>query len=155
MADEQRPTGIGWPADVPSPADQPRPTGEPSPAEDDRPFWSLSREDQRLLWVTFVGGVASFIVGAVIIGAAIGLARVSRAAGFELLAVSTGIFGFGSLVCVFFFWVWLHQVPLQERRRLRRVKRWHYWYLLVTGVLFFVVESALILIWIGLGAGIK
>jgi hypothetical protein len=55
--------------DVPDPAAQPR------PAEEDRPLWTLSRDDQRLLWVTFVGGVASFLVGAGLIGVALTLAR--------------------------------------------------------------------------------
>ena len=35
----------------------------------------MSRDEQRLLWITFVGGLASILVGAGIIGAAIVFAR--------------------------------------------------------------------------------
>jgi hypothetical protein len=52
--------------------EQPR----PAPTTADRPaLWRLDREEQRLLFVTFVGGAASFVVGASIVGAAIALAR--------------------------------------------------------------------------------
>jgi hypothetical protein len=67
MADEQRPT------------DEPQPTSEPSSADEPRPLWPLSLDDQRVLWLTFVGQLASFIVGVVIVGGAIALARAAHA----------------------------------------------------------------------------
>jgi hypothetical protein len=45
------------------------------PASQDRPLWSLSRDEQRILAITFVGGLASIILAAGIIGAAIALGR--------------------------------------------------------------------------------
>jgi hypothetical protein len=50
-------------------------TDRDKPTEEDRPLWSMSRDEQRLLWITFVGGLASILVGAGIIGAAIVFAR--------------------------------------------------------------------------------
>ena len=45
------------------------------PTSEDRPLWSLSRDEQRVLAITFVGGLASLIVAAGVIGAAIALGR--------------------------------------------------------------------------------
>jgi len=51
--------------------EQPQPT--PPPGE--RPVWRLDRDQQRVLFITFVGGVASIVVAAVIVGIAIALAH--------------------------------------------------------------------------------
>jgi len=48
---------------------------ENKPTDEDRPLWSLSRDEQRILAITFVGGLASIIIGAAVIGASIALAR--------------------------------------------------------------------------------
>ena len=45
------------------------------PPEGHRPVWALSRDDQRTLWITFVGGLGSIVVGAAAIGGAIALAH--------------------------------------------------------------------------------
>jgi hypothetical protein len=45
------------------------------PTGGDRPVWSLSRDEQRTLAITFVGGLASIIIGAGVIGASIALGR--------------------------------------------------------------------------------
>lgn len=42
---------------------------------EDRPLWQLSRDEQRILLITFAGGLASIVVGAAIIGASLALAR--------------------------------------------------------------------------------
>jgi hypothetical protein len=55
--------------------DADKPSEPDKPVPDERPLWSLTRSEKRILWVTFIGGVASIVVGAVIIGAAIGLDR--------------------------------------------------------------------------------
>ena len=113
-----------------------KPTSKNEPADEERSVWALSREDQRLLWVTFIGGVASFIVGAVIIGVAIALARYF-AKDPALLAVIT--ISSTPLFVVPYF---------QARRRgvsiLSLIPLW--------GVPFVV---ACLLSWIGIAAGIK
>ena len=53
-------------------ADGDRPGGE------ERPLWVLTRDEQRLLWITFAGGFASIVAGAACIGVAISLARASH-----------------------------------------------------------------------------
>jgi hypothetical protein len=40
-----------------------------------RSLWDLSRDEQRILIITFVGGLASIVVDACVIGGAIGIAR--------------------------------------------------------------------------------
>jgi hypothetical protein len=42
---------------------------------EERPLWKLDRGEQRILLITFVGGVGSIIVGAFFIGIAIALGR--------------------------------------------------------------------------------
>lgn len=55
----------------------------PHPAEEpSRRFWQLDRGDQRVLWITiagtFIGGVASIVIGAVVVGISLALARQTR-----------------------------------------------------------------------------
>ena len=58
---------------------QPAPITEASaPQVAERPLWVLSRDEQRVLIITFVGGLASIVVGAGIIGVAIALVRVVK-----------------------------------------------------------------------------
>ena len=58
------------------PRPAPAPEGQPSaPAPEERPIWKLDRSEQRILLITFVGGVASIVVAAGIIGGAIANAR--------------------------------------------------------------------------------
>ena len=52
-----------------------KPADLDKPADTDRPLWKLNRDEQRLFWITFVGGLASIVVGAGVIGSAIALAR--------------------------------------------------------------------------------
>jgi hypothetical protein len=59
---------------LPSTREQPR---APTPGE--RPLWDLSRDEQRALTITFIGGLSSIILSAVVIGAAISLAHVIAA----------------------------------------------------------------------------
>jgi hypothetical protein len=155
MADEHRPTGLGWPTDQPRATDQPRTTGQGRltdqgrAASEERSVWSLSREDQRLLWITFAGGVASFIVGAVIIGGAIALVRAAHVSGLGWLAVVTGIFGVLSLLGIKQAQRW---PGLPPALRASRRYAWIYW----TGpVATWLVFGAMILIWIGTASGIK
>jgi hypothetical protein len=78
-----------------------KPTARP-PAGDERPLWKLSRDEQRILLVTFAGGLGSIIVGAAVIGVALALAHRAEGPGHSRsdLALSSiaAVAGFG-------FWV--------------------------------------------------
>ena len=54
----------------------------------DRPLWRLTPDEQRVLLITFAGGVGSIVVGAGVIGLALVLARHDRAP-LSTLAVAT------------------------------------------------------------------
>jgi hypothetical protein len=58
-------------------------TEEPrgAPAGKQRPIWKLNRDEQRTLIITFVGGLASIIFGAVILGSAIAVAKATAKPG--------------------------------------------------------------------------
>lgn len=117
-----------------------KPTSKNEPADEERPVWALSREDQRLLWVTFIGGVASFIVGAVIIGVAIALAR--------YFATNRAILAFITLGTTVVSVV----IPYIQARR-RGVSMWS-----LTSPWVFPIQAvavACLIIWIGVAAGIK
>jgi uncharacterized membrane protein len=60
---------------LPSAAQKPR--GEPESG--DRSIWDLNRDEQRIMMITVVGGLASIILGAFILGMAIGLVRLMNA----------------------------------------------------------------------------
>jgi hypothetical protein len=78
-----------------------KPTAGP-PAEDERPLWKLSRGEQRVLLVTFVGGLASIIVGAAVIGVALALAHRAEGPGHSLADLA----GYSVVTVVLFaFWV--------------------------------------------------
>jgi hypothetical protein len=64
----KRPTAAGT-----LPSTTRKPDGALAPEE--RPLWELDHGEQRVLVITFVGGVASLVVAAVIVGAAIALAH--------------------------------------------------------------------------------
>jgi hypothetical protein len=71
----------------------PAPVVETSPPEKpERRLWDLNRGEQRTLYITFVGGLASIVAGACVIGVAIALARNYKAAHLpvsQLLWLST------------------------------------------------------------------
>ena len=46
--------------------------------DEERRLWELSLDEKRILLVTFLGGVASIVVGAAIVGAGIALARTEQ-----------------------------------------------------------------------------
>lgn len=50
---------------------------QPAPPSEERPLWKLNRDEQRMMMITVVGGLVSILLGAVIIGIAIGFARAS------------------------------------------------------------------------------
>jgi hypothetical protein len=115
----------------------------------ERSVWSLSRDDQRLLWITFLAGLASLIVAAATIGAAIAVARwVWRAPGLGLGTLAL----FTALTLTQFVFAYL-----AFRHRHRGVQPWLpdsptvrvFW---VLASLALVLE---LLAWIGVAAAIK
>lgn len=57
----------------------PAPVTEASaPQVVERPLWELSRDEKRVLIITFVGGLASIVAGACFIGGAIAMAPASE-----------------------------------------------------------------------------
>jgi hypothetical protein len=65
---------------------------QPAPTTEDRPpLWRLDRGEQRLLFVTFVGGAASFVVGAAIVGTAIAVGRAFANASKHTAAVNHAV----------------------------------------------------------------
>ena len=72
--------------------EQPAPTSEASaPKVAERPLWELSRDEQCVLIITFVGGLASIVAGVCVVGGAIALVRGLRALDFppSVLAILT------------------------------------------------------------------
>jgi hypothetical protein len=125
----------------------PAPTTEASaPQGVERPLWVLSREDQRLFVITFVGGVASIVVGACVIGGAIALVRGIKATHFSLV-VLIGFTAVYTVAVVSSFY---------DRRRLARIglRLPRSRVVLIAQLLLYVVFSVLLLAWIGFAAGI-
>lgn len=88
----------------------------------DRPFWSLSPSENRILWITFAGGPASIIVGAVLVGTAIALARYFQPLG----ALTLLIYGFVGLVAeagIILSWRSLRHTDWEKMRWERRLGR--------------------------------
>jgi K+-transporting ATPase A subunit len=115
------------------------------------PWWVLTREEQRSLAITFVGGLGSIVVAACVIGGAVALARSvapphPKPADFGNLAALTAFVLVGALVT---FWY---------LRRLRRRKgggwRLLSWLWVVYAAFFVLFLVMLLLAWIGLAAGI-
>jgi hypothetical protein len=129
---------------------------QPPPAPEQRPLWKLDRGEQRVLFVTFVGGVASIVVAAMV-GGAIALGHVYRnlnarhAAGF---AEGGKIYGYvmGSLIALKGGWLWLlftdRLLRLLVHRVVGRIT-------LVLLAVFSLVNLVIMLTVIGLGAGVK
>jgi len=112
----------------------------------ERPLWELSRDEQRVLIITFVGGLASIVAGVCIVGGAIALARWLRTQHLPL--------GFLILfTAIYIFSVTTGSTGLRESLRRGSSKRWPrhrfiLWLCLLVGL------SMMLLVWIGLAAGI-
>ena len=118
----------------------------PAPPPEDRPLWKLDRGEQRVLLITFVGGVASIVTAACVIGGAIAadraLARVQHGhINWVTEATDTGILlviGVGTLFLT---------------RRRHRTKGMN-WIPAYAAVIYGLLLAFSLLIWIGLAAGI-
>jgi hypothetical protein len=80
-------------------------------AAPERPLWEFSRDEGRVLIVTFVGGLASIVVGASVIGGAIALVRALKPTHSLLVFL---IF----ITTVYIFVVVLVAIALSRRGRL-------------------------------------
>ena len=107
----------------------------------ERPFWVLDSQEQRLLWITFVGGVASIVVSAAILGVAVALAR-------WFVARNTSTFAWINLVFLLVCGSFLTFLMIRWRIVPRRWLRW-------VAAIFFLIFATVILVWIGIAAGVK
>ncbi len=113
-----------------------------TPQAVERPLWVLSRDDQRVLFITFVGGLASIIVSACVIGGAIAVARAEKASHYPLFDQT-----FGTVA-----WVVGTAVIVIANRGLipgSRERFGRFWLLVWYGL-----SSIYLLSWIGMAAGI-
>ena len=119
---------------------------QPAPTPAERPLWKLDRGEQRVLLITFVGGVASIVTAACVIGGAIAadraLARVQHGhINWVTEATDTGILlviGVGTLFLT---------------RRRHRTEGMD-WTSVFGAVVYGLLLAFSLLIWIGLAAGI-
>ena len=99
----------------------------------ERSVWSLSRDEQRMLLITFAGGLGSIIAGVLFVGAALAVIRVAGNGIAPLIGVLAFV-TFGQLVTMY--------VVVVTRSRSG-----------VWGV--FLGLMYCLLLWVGLAAGVK
>ena len=111
----------------------------------ERELWELSADEKRLLLITFVGGLASIVLGAVMIGAALALTRweahrhpdMLNLAMVTVLGVPAGI-----------------PVWSKKFRSLNKINPCSPGFR-VFATVYVLLASVLVLWWIGVGAGVK
>ena len=111
----------------------------------ERPLWELSRDEQRVLIITFIGGLASVVAGACVIGAAIALVRAVKPH-YGLMAT---LIIFTPLYFIAMAW----SFNVRRRRRGRRPLRMDM-DLFILWLILCLVLFILLLVWIGIAAGI-
>ena len=112
-----------------------------APKVAERPLWQLSRDEQRVLIITFVGGLASIAAGACVIGGAIALSRWVRAQHIPLVAL------------ILLTALYISSMIWGASLRRRSSKPWPR-HLFIMWLGMFVGLSMLLLAWIGFAAGI-
>lgn len=117
----------------------------------ERPLWVLSSDEQRVLVITFVGGLASIIAGVCVIGGAIALVRVMKASHFSLLWLF--IFTAGFCLVWMSYWLFYSRIRPSDLPKWLHPLTFQAW--LVTSMVMWIgVSIVLLLTWIGLAAGI-
>ena len=111
-----------------------------APQVAERPLWVLSRDEQRVLIITFAGGLASIVAGVGVVGGAIALVRGLRAIQFPL----------GYQIFFTTAYIFLAILGVSFRRRLRPLPR----ALLILWLALCVGLSIWLLALIGVAAGI-
>jgi hypothetical protein len=114
-----------------------------APQVAERSLWNLSRDEQRILIITFVGGLASIVAGVCVVGVAIALARGIRAIHLPLSALVGLTVAYTGYVI---------SIALDFRRRSRSRPRSTVASIVL--LLFYVALSICLLAWIGVAAGI-
>jgi len=123
------------------------------PAEDEQPLWKLNRDEQQVLWITiigtFVGGVASIVVGAGVLAIAVFLAKSNAPTGGHERGTIWFVFTGGLMLTM--------AVGMHSLYRMREVFKRHRFgramyaiTLILAGYLF----SEILLSWLGIAAGI-
>ena len=110
----------------------------------ERSLWDLSRDEQRILIITFVGGLASIVVGACVIGGAIGIARSLRTDHYPLNDQFIGTATVTLIIAVFVIYRLRAGAEYKPLLRL----------MLIVMVPVAVLLAMFLLAWIGLAAGI-
>jgi hypothetical protein len=125
-------------------------------AYDDKRLWELSRDEQRLLLITFAGGLASIVVGAVMVGGSIALAQYWRHnGGLSGLAIYTAT----NVAVVLASWSTVRLVQGSKDRTVLVIGRFPA--LLISrvvwtlAILTSILLASVLLTWIGVGAGVK
>jgi hypothetical protein len=129
-----------------------REPAEKAAADAKRPLWRLSRDEQRVLIITFVGSLGSILVGAVVLGAAVAFARhEQKLNSLSSLAKSTG----GSVLLMAFLGAMFFMSARFRREGAARV----IWTGFSAIFLIFLVPVALLVLilmltWVGIATGI-
>jgi small-conductance mechanosensitive channel len=118
----------------------------------DKPHWALNDDERRLLIITFAGSLAAIIVGAVVIGGALALARVEERSHslvalvfFTVVALGTTVLGLSLGPPT----IYLGSRWRDWLRQTQELVRW------VTIILAMFLASVMILTWIGISAEVK
>jgi hypothetical protein len=109
----------------------------------ERPIWKLDGSEQRQLIITFVGGLASIIVGGCVLGVAAVLARnEERGQGFTLIGLMDGTASLGTFLVLSF--LFMSTVKSRLAKRIFQVAL----------IAFVLLLTLAVLVWIGIAAGL-
>jgi hypothetical protein len=120
--------------------DDEQPPASSTEASAPQGLWGMSRDERRLLMITFVGGLASIVAGVCVVGAAIALVR-----GMRAIHIPLGyLVAFTLVYASFLIWI------TQFRRKPGPMPMVS----LILWLLIYVALAICLLAWIGLAAGI-
>jgi hypothetical protein len=111
----------------------------------------LSRDELRVLIITFIGGLASILVGAVVVGVAVALAQqVQQAASLLSFAAITGALALVSALNIAWIVISVRLSVMRSNRLMRMLGSVAHLIMLAPVMLLCVC----ILTWIGIAAGV-
>jgi hypothetical protein len=126
-------------------------------ADDDRSLWELSHDGQRLLLITFAGGLASIVVGAVMIGGSIALAHSRQHNGANLSGLAT--YTATNAAVVLASWSTARLVHGRKDRTVLVIGRFPTLFISrvvwTLAILTSILLASVLLTWIGVGEGVK
>jgi hypothetical protein len=102
--------------DVPAdgPADRTGPE-VPQAQEDRRAIWKLNNADMRMLYITFIGGLAANVGVVLVVGLGLAIVRRPHGSLAALLVIAAGTFG-SLAAAIFMAWLAKKRLPLQQFR---------------------------------------